>query len=107
MSHLKKNDTVLVLSGDDRGKKGRVLQVNPTDERVLVEGVNFVKRHLKKGHPEAKEGGVVQKEASLHISNLMVVCGVCHEASRIGYKQLANGKRGRICKSCGEFIEKS
>ncbi len=105
--NIKKNDTVMVISGEDRGKKGRVLKVLSTDHRVLVEGVNFIKRHLKKGHPQAKEGGIISQEASMHVSNVMVVCGVCQEASRVGYKELANGRRARICKSCGEFIEKS
>ena len=103
---LKKNDTVLVRSGEDRGKKGRVLKVFGDDHRAIVEGINFVKRHLKKGHPEAKEGGIVSKEAPIQISNLMVICTVCQKPTRIRRKELADGRRVRMCAKCGESVEK-
>ena len=98
-----KNDTVLVISGNYNGKKGKVLKVFPKEQRVIVEGVNFIKRHTK---PTQKnpQGGIVEKEAPIHVSNLMVVCPKCDTPSRIGRHVLEDGKRVRVCKSCGEML---
>jgi len=98
-----KNDTVLVISGNYNGKKGKVLKVFPKEQRVIVEGVNFIKRHTK---PTQKnpQGGIVEKEAPIHVSKLMVVCPKCAAPSRIGRQVLENGKRVRVCKSCGEML---
>ncbi len=98
-----KNDTVLVISGNYKGKKGKVLKVYPKESRVIVEGVNFIKRHTR---PTQKnpQGGIVEKEAPVQISNLMVVCPKCDTPSRLGRKVLEDGKRVRICRSCEEML---
>jgi len=98
-----KNDTVLVVSGNYKGKKGKVLKVFPKEHRVIVEGVNFIKRHTRPSQKNQK-GGIIEKEASIHVSNLMVVCPKCNAPSRLGRKVLEDGKRIRICRSCGEML---
>jgi len=98
-----KNDTVLVISGNYRGKKGKVLKVFPKEQRVIVEGVNFIKRHTRPTQKN-QQGGILEREAPVHISNLMVVCPKCDVPSRIGRKVLENGKRVRVCASCGEML---
>ena len=101
-----KNDMVLVVSGNYKGKKGKVLKVFPKGNRVIVEGVNFIKRHTR---PTQKnpQGGIVEKEAPIQSSNLLVICPKCDSPSRIGRKVLENGKRVRICKNCEEMIVSS
>lgn len=101
-----KNDTVLVVSGNYKGKKGKVLKVFPKQNRVIVEGVNFIKRHTR---PTQKnpQGGIIEKEAPIQASNLLVICPKCDTPSRIGRKVLENGKRVRICKNCEEMIVSS
>jgi len=101
-----KNDIVLVISGNYKGKKGKVLKVFPKERRVIVEGVNFIKRHTK---PTQKnpQGGIVEKEAPIRVSNLMVVCPKCDVPSRLGRKVLEDGKRVRVCRSCGEMLVSS
>ncbi len=98
-----KNDTVLVISGNDKGSKGKVLKVFPKRSRVIVEGVNFIKRHTR---PTQKnpQGGILEKEAPVHMSNLMVVCPKCNAPSRMGKKVLADGKRVRVCRNCEEML---
>lgn len=98
-----KNDTVLVISGNYKGKKGKVLKVFPKQSRVIVEGVNFIKRHTRPTQ-KSPQGGIVEKEASIHVSNLMVVCPKCDTPSRLGRKILEDGKRIRVCGSCGEML---
>jgi large subunit ribosomal protein L24 len=101
---IKKNDTVLVISGDDRGKRGRVLTVDPKKNRLIVEGVNIIKKHMK---PSRKytQGGIIEKEAPINRSNAMLICPKCDKPTRIGNKVLENGKKVRLCKKCGEVIE--
>jgi large subunit ribosomal protein L24 len=101
-----KNDMVLVVSGNYKGKKGKVLKVFPKENRVIVEGVNFIKRHTR---PTQKnpQGGIIEKEAPIQASNLLVICPKCDSPSRIGRKVLENGKRVRICKNCEEMIVSS
>ncbi len=101
--HIRKEDQVVVIAGKDKGKIGRVLQVFPRRERAIVEGVNIVKRHMKPT-PFA-EGGIVEKPAPIHISNLMVFCPKCSRGVRIGRKILEDGTKVRVCKKCGEIIE--
>jgi len=98
-----KNDTVLVTSGNYKGKKGKVLKVFPKESRIIVEGVNFIKRHTRPT-PKNQQGGIVEKEAPIHASKVLVVCPKCDTPSRIGRKVLEDGKRVRVCKSCGEMI---
>ncbi len=98
-----KNDTVLVISGNYRGKKGKVLKVFPKNQRIIVEGVNFIKRHTKPTQKN-QQGGIIEKEATIHVSNCKVICPKCNQATRIGYKVLENKKRVRICRKCEEML---
>jgi large subunit ribosomal protein L24 len=98
-----KNDTVLVVSGNYTGKKGKVLKVFPKNRRIIVEGVNFIKRHTRPSQKN-QQGGIVEKEAPIDVSNVMVICSNCNSPSRIGRKVLEDGKRARICKNCGEML---
>ncbi|MBI4848104.1 MAG: 50S ribosomal protein L24 [Nitrospirae bacterium] len=101
---IKKNDTVLVKTGDEKGKKGRVVSVQVAKNRVLVEGINIIKKHMK---PNKKytQGGIIEKEGPIQKSNVMLVCPKCDKTTRIGQNILENGKKVRLCKKCGEVIE--
>lgn len=101
---VKKEDTVLVIAGKEKGKKGRVLAVLPSKERVIVEKVNIIKRHVK---PSRKytQGGIIEKEAPIHISNVMLLCPKCNKPTRIGNRFLESGKKVRVCKKCQEVID--
>jgi len=103
--HLHREDTVLVLSGRDKGKKGRVIRLFPGREVALVEKVNMVKRHTRPNQ-QVPQGGIVEKEAPIHFSNLQVVCSKCGKATRVAKKTLADGRRARACKKCGEILDK-
>lgn len=103
--HVHREDTVLVLTGKDRGKKGRVIRVFPKEERVLVEKINMAKRHTRPTQ-QLPQGGIVEKELSLHVSNLQVVCPKCGKSTRVAHKTLANGQKNRVCKKCGEIMDK-
>ena len=100
---IKKNDTVLVVTGKEKGKKGRVISVEPKKDKILIERINIIKRHMK---PSKKysQGGIIEKEAPLHISNVMLVCSKCDKPTRIGNTVLSDGKKARICKKCKEVI---
>ncbi|MFZ5586654.1 MAG: 50S ribosomal protein L24 [Thermodesulfobacteriota bacterium] len=100
---IKKNDRVMVIAGKDKGKIGKILKIYPEKERAVVEKINLIKRHTR---PNQKgQGGIVEKEAPLHISNLMIMCAKCNKAVRIGVKELEDGRRVRICKKCGQELE--
>ena len=101
--HVKKGDTVVVLSGKDKGKQGKIITAKPADGKVVVEGVNKVKRHSK---PSLKvpNGGIIAKEMPLHACKVQLVCPACSKPTRIGHKEV-NGKNARVCKKCGEVIE--
>jgi large subunit ribosomal protein L24 len=101
---IKKNDTVLVITGKEKGKKGRVLSVSPSKNRLLVEKVNIIKRHMK---PSRKytQGGIIEKEAPLHISNVMLICPKCSKPTKIINTILQDGKKVRSCKKCTEVID--
>jgi len=102
--HVKKEDTVLVLSGKDRGKKGKVLSVNPSTNQVIVEGVNMATKHKKpKGRYE--QGGIVHQEAPVNGSNVMLVCDKCGKPTKVAKTILDNGQKARTCKNCNEIIE--
>ena len=101
---LKKNDTVMVVAGKNRGKSGKVLRVLPKKEAVIIERLNFAKRHLRAGGPHGK-GGIVEKEAPIRISNVQLLCGKCNRPTRIGKKILEDGRKIRICRKCGEAID--
>ena len=98
-----KNDNVVIISGNYKGKKGKVLKVFPKEKRVIVEGVNFMKRHTRPTQKN-QQGGIIEKEAPIQISNLMVICPKCDTPSRLGRKMLENKKFVRVCKSCGEML---
>jgi len=102
--HVKKGDTVAVISGADKGKKGKVLVVNPTASRVLVEGVNMVTRHVKPRGANEK-GGRMEKEGWMYASNVMPICPSCKKATRNGYEILEDGTKQRVCKKCGKKLE--
>jgi len=102
---IKKNDEVYVLRGKDRGKTGRVLIVIPTKARVVVEGVQMIKRHTRPNPQKNIKGGIVEKEAAIHISNVAIVCKNCKKHTRIANKILADGQVTRACKRCGATIE--
>jgi len=101
---IKKNDKVIVLSGKEKGKIGAVLRVDSEKGRVVVEKINMVKRHTRPGGKTA-QGGIVEKEAPMHISNLMLVCNKCAEPSRIAKRILEDGSKVRVCKKCGELLD--
>ncbi len=103
---IRRNDNVLVMAGRDRGKRGRVLRVLPAANRVVVEGVNFVKRHTKPNPGKNIKGGIVEREASLHASNVQLVCPECGAATRIGRQVLDDGRKVRICRKCEGVVDK-
>ncbi len=103
--HVKKGDTVEVIGGKHRGKRGKVLKVFPKAGKLIIEGVNLVKRHAK---PTQKlpQGGIVEKEGRVYSSKVMFVCPKCGRAARVGHGYLGDGTKVRICKHCGAQIEK-
>ncbi|MDR3071208.1 MAG: 50S ribosomal protein L24 [Endomicrobium sp.] len=102
MLNIKKKDRIVVLSGKDKGKRGEVLEVSSGKDRVIVSKINFVKRHVK---PTQKDqGGIKEKESSIAISNVMLVCPKCDQASRPKFDRLSDGKKVRVCRKCGEMI---
>lgn len=102
---IKKDDTVEVIYGKDKGKRGKVLSVDRDENRVIVEGINIVSRHMRPTQ-DMPQGGIIENEAPIHISNVMLVCPRCDERSRIGVDVLDSGKKVRVCKSCDEVIDK-
>jgi large subunit ribosomal protein L24 len=102
--HIRKNDEVLIIRGDDRGKKGKVHRCLPRENRLLVEGINMRKRHMK---PRAniRQAGIIELEAPIHISKVMLVCSKCHEPTRVGYQILDDRSKVRVCGECGEVID--
>jgi len=108
---VRKDDQVLVLTGDDQGKRGRVLKVFPKTNRIIVEGINFVKRHQRASQKQT-QGGIVTKEASINVSNVMVVCPKCNKTTKLGIKQIRDENKGRTvrvryCKKCEEMLVKA
>ena len=102
---IKKNDKVIVLVGKEVNKIGTVLKVDAEKRRVIVEKVNMIKRHSK-ASPQTGQGGIVEKEAPLNISNVMIVCDKCTERTRIGMRLLEDGSKVRVCKKCGEPMDR-
>jgi large subunit ribosomal protein L24 len=102
---IKKNDEVAVLRGKDRGKTGRVLIVIPDKERIVVEGVQMIKRHTRPNPQRNIQGGIVEREAAIHISNVAIVCKNCKKGVRMGSQVLADGRRIRTCRKCGNAID--
>jgi large subunit ribosomal protein L24 len=101
---IRKDDNVLVIAGKDKDKKGKVRFAYPEKQQVIVEGANFVKKHSKaKG--AAKQAGIIDLEAPLNVSKVMLICNKCNKPVRIGYKKLEDGRKARICRVCREVIE--
>ena len=103
---IRKNDNVVVTTGKDRGKRGRVMRVDPDKNRVIVEGVNLIKRHTKPNPQRNVKGGVVEREAGLHASNVQLVCPECGKPTRIGKRILGDGRKVRICRKCEGVVDK-
>lgn len=105
--HVKKDDTVLIISGDDRGSKGKVLEVSPKEGKVIVEGLNMVKKHVKP-RKMGENGGIVEAEGALYACKVKVICPACKEPVRVAYKKVAgdDGKARsvRVCRKCGETL---
>jgi large subunit ribosomal protein L24 len=102
--NIRKNDSVMVIAGRERGKTGKVLRVIPDKDAAIIERVNLIKRHTRPKGPQ-QPGGIVEKEASIRASNLMIMCDKCNAPVRIGRKILADGKKVRICRRCGEVLD--
>jgi large subunit ribosomal protein L24 len=101
---IRKNDTVLVIAGKDRGKKGKVRKALPKNDEVIVEGVNMIKRHSRaKG--QARQAGIIELEAPLDISNVMLICNKCNKPTRVGFRFLSDGRKARVCRTCEEIID--
>jgi|SRR6187549_1557657 len=105
-SPIRKNDNVLVITGKDRGKRGRVLKVHPDKNRLIVEGVNVIKRHTKANPQRNIKGGIVEREATVHASNVQLVCPECNAQTRVGHKILGDGRKVRICRKCEGVVDK-
>ena len=105
-SPIRKNDNVIVMSGRDKGKRGRVLRVVASKGRVIVEGVNFVKKHTRANPQKNIKGGIVEREASLNASNVQLVCPECGKPTRIGRRRLDDGRRVRYCVKCEGVVDK-
>jgi large subunit ribosomal protein L24 len=103
--NLKKNDLVMVIAGKEKGKTGRILRVLTKKDRAIVEKINFIKRHQRPSGQQ-RQGGIIQKEGPLDLSNLMLMCDSCNRPVRVGRKELEDGKKARYCKKCGELIDK-
>jgi len=105
LARVKKNDTVMVIAGKERGKIGKVLRVLPQENRAVVERLNLVKRHTKPRGPQ-NPGGILEKEAPVHLSNLMLMCDRCNAPVRVGIRSLQDGTRSRVCRRCNELLDK-
>jgi len=103
---VRKNDRVQVLSGADAGKVGRVLQVFPKKNRVLVEHVHMIKRHTRPNPAKQVKGGIAEREAPVNISNVQLVCPTCNAPRRIGFQEASNGKKVRACRKCSTVLDK-
>jgi len=103
---IRKNDNVVVVAGKDRGKRGRVLKLVPGKNRLIVEGANFIKRHTRPNPGQNVKGGVIEREAPLHASNVQLICPDCGAATRIGRRLLEDGRKVRICRKCDGVVDR-
>lgn len=102
--HIRKGDNVLVISGDEKGRKGKILKIFPKSGRVIIEGVNFVKKHYR-ARKTGEQSRMIEKEAPVHISSVVLLCPKCGKTTRVGKVKLQDGQRVRVCKKCDEMIE--
>jgi large subunit ribosomal protein L24 len=103
--HIKKDDFVKVIAGKDRGKQGKVIRVFPKEQRITVERISMIKRHTRPTQ-KMQQGGIIEREGKIHVSNVMLVCVKCERGVRIGHKYLEDRKKVRICRRCGEVLDK-
>ena len=103
---IRRNDTVVITTGKDRGKRGRVLKVLPVKNRLIVEGINLIKRHTRPNPQKNIKGGIVEREASMDASNVQLVCPECGKMTRIGSRALNDGRKVRICRKCEGVVDK-
>jgi len=101
---IRKNDTVLVIAGKDKGKKGKVRFAYPEDERLIIEGINFIKKHARAAG-RVRQAGIIEREAPIHVSNVMLLCSRCNHPTRVVFRFLEDGRKVRICCSCHEVID--
>ncbi len=102
---IHKDDKVVVVAGKDAGKIGKVVKILRKSDRIVVEKVNMVKRHVRPNPYRQQPGGIIEKEMPLHISNVMVMCDACAQATKVGYRYTEDGKKVRFCKKCNEIID--
>ena len=101
---IRRDDTVVIITGKDRGKKGKVRRAFPDEDRVVVEGLNMIKRHSR-ARRATRQAGIIELEAPIHVSDVMLVCNKCGNPTRISFRFLDDGKKARICNSCREVID--
>jgi len=101
---IRKNDTVLIIVGKDKGKKGKVRFAYPKDERLIVEGINFIKKHSR-ARGAVRQAGIIEQEAPIHVSNVMLLCNQCNRPTRVGFRFLEDRRKVRTCRSCHEVID--
>ena len=101
---IKKNDTVLVIAGKDKGKKGKVRFSYPERNRLMVEGINMLKKHTK-ARGQVRQAGIIETEGTINVADVMLVCAKCNKPARIGYRFLQDGRKARFCRACGEVVE--
>jgi len=102
---FKKGDKVLIIIGEDKGKKGKIVRIFPKKMQAIVEGVNFLTKHSKPTE-KSPQGGIIKQEGALHISNIRLICNKCNKPTTIRRERIKEGKRVRVCKKCGEIIDK-
>jgi large subunit ribosomal protein L24 len=101
---IRKDDTVLVIAGKDKGKTGKVRFAHPKEEQILVDGINFIKRHTR-ARGTVRQAGIIQLEAPIHVSNVMLLCSRCNHPARVGFRFLEDRRKVRVCRSCHEVID--
>jgi large subunit ribosomal protein L24 len=101
---IRKDDMVMVISGKDKSKKGKVRFAYPKNNRVLIEGVNFIKRHAR-ATGQVRQAGIIEREEPIHVSSVMLMCNKCNRPVKVGHRLLADGKKVRFCRSCNEVID--
>jgi large subunit ribosomal protein L24 len=103
--HVKKNDIVQVISGKEKGKSGKILKAYPAKGRIIIEHLNMIKKHTKR-RSQGQGGGIIEREGTIHVSNVMLLCPSCKQPTRIAKKFLEDGTRVRCCKKCGEVVDR-
>lgn len=103
---LRKNDEVIVIAGKDKGKTGKILKVIPEKRKVVVEKINFTKEFIRRDQGKNIQGGIMEKEAPIHVSNVKIYCSECEQGVRIKMQELQDGSKGRVCFKCGSSLEK-